>query len=111
MCQNILATTQLCFSKTVNKCVSIWCPSLGVLHLVSFITENTYFEIELLTRLDVNIGPAIGLTAPFASKFQYPGWKPNTIGYHSDDGKFYNESGQGTVRTPLLYLNLKFTYG
>lgn len=64
-------------------------------HIFIFPSENNYFEIELLTRLDASIGPAIGLTAPFTSKFQYPGWKADTIGYHSDDGRFYNESGQG----------------
>ncbi|KAH3844361.1 hypothetical protein DPMN_086619, partial [Dreissena polymorpha] len=55
--------------------------------------DHTYFEVELLTTMDANIGPSIGLTPGFTSRYQYPGWKFNTIGYHSDDGRFYNDCG------------------
>lgn len=39
------------------------------------------------------MGPAIGLTSAWTSKFQYPGWAHDTIGYHSDEGSFYNDDG------------------
>ncbi|KAL4239105.1 hypothetical protein ACF0H5_003808 [Mactra antiquata] len=55
-----------------------------------------YFEVELLTRVDLNYGPAIGLTSAWTSKFQYPGWKHDTIGYHSDKGIVCNDGDESS---------------
>ncbi|CAH1791091.1 unnamed protein product, partial [Owenia fusiformis] len=47
----------------------------------------TYFEVEVILMVDTAAGPAVGLSPPVFDKFKYPGWTPDTIGYHGDNGK------------------------
>jgi len=55
-----------------------------------------YFEVEIINEGsggEPTIG--IGLTVEGSQLDRMPGWENNTIGYHSDNGNFYYESGFG----------------
>ena len=58
-----------------------------------------YFEIEIVS-CGMNSAIGIGL-----GEFEYPvdrmpGWNPNGIGYHADDGKLYHQRGRGETFGP-----------
>ncbi|XP_076441960.1 uncharacterized protein LOC143280992 [Babylonia areolata] len=48
-----------------------------------------YFEIEVLKKSSYEHGQGIGLVSGNCEAFVYPGWMPQTIGYHNDDGGLY----------------------
>ena len=52
------------------------------------------FQIEIL---QVNGAAAIGFTIGKYNFLSFPGWESNSIAYHSDDGKIFNETGYGVA--------------
>ncbi|CAG8552873.1 3192_t:CDS:2 [Acaulospora morrowiae] len=59
-----------------------------------------YFEITVIDRGHRGcIG--IGLSKPGTRLNRMPGWEPDTIGYHGDDGHLYHELGTGRKFGPL----------
>ncbi len=63
-------------------------------------SQYFYFEIKVLQMGDGN-AIAIGLTCKEYPNGQLPGWDKGSIGYHSDDGRIFIESGQGKTFGPL----------
>ena len=53
------------------------------------VSEFHYFEIEVLKKSTNKEGQGIGLVSGNCEAFVYPGWTPQTIGYHNDDGGLY----------------------
>ena len=65
-----------------------------------------YFEVEVLregTEGEPSIG--IGLTAEGSLLTSMPGWENHTVGYHSDDGNFFNSCYQGNKYGPKFGTN------
>ncbi|CAG8515910.1 23480_t:CDS:2 [Cetraspora pellucida] len=59
-----------------------------------------YYEMTIIDRGDRGcIG--IGLSKPATRLNRMPGWEPDTIGYHGDDGNLYCERGSGVKFGPL----------
>ncbi|CAG8562848.1 17073_t:CDS:2 [Dentiscutata erythropus] len=59
-----------------------------------------YYEMTVVNCGDRGcIG--IGLSKPATRLNRMPGWEPNTIGYHGDDGNLYCERGTGAKFGPL----------
>eukprot|EP00800_Vazella_pourtalesii_P006689 TRINITY_DN18768_c0_g1_i1.p1 TRINITY_DN18768_c0_g1~~TRINITY_DN18768_c0_g1_i1.p1 ORF type:complete len:427 (+),score=46.66 TRINITY_DN18768_c0_g1_i1:54-1283(+) len=50
------------------------------------------FQLEIL---QMNGSVAIGLTIGNYNFTSFPGWESNSIAYHADDGKMFNEAGFG----------------
>ena len=55
------------------------------------------FKLEIL---DVVGAIAISLASPIYQFEQFPGWRENSIAYHSDDGRCYHGSGIGIAYGP-----------
>ena len=65
--------------------------SLAQWHLPISRTLNC-FQIEIL---HVNGAIALGFTIGKYNFQSFPGWESNSVAYHSDDGKMFNEKGFG----------------
>ena len=61
--------------------------------------SHNYFECEIISG---GKQPAVGVGVGelFHPLYCMPGWKYNGIGYHSDDGKVYNQNGSGAKYGP-----------
>ena len=64
-----------------------------------------YFEITILNEGGFNIGHiGIGLSSGNSTINAMPGWEKETIGYHGDDGRLYNENSKGKRFGPTFGL-------
>lgn len=66
------------------------------------IPSNSYFEVEVLKR-DPKKAIAVGLASRQYSQTQWVGWKPESIGYHFDDGKLFKANTMGMTFGPKLF--------
>ncbi|XP_051781043.1 LOW QUALITY PROTEIN: SPRY domain-containing protein 3 [Erpetoichthys calabaricus] len=55
---------------------------------------NCYFEVTILDT-GVRGTIAVGLVPQYYKLDHQPGWLPNSVAYHADDGKLYNGNGVG----------------
>lgn len=60
-----------------------------------------YFETEILSVGSIGIG--IGVAPENYSLEHAPGWSQNSVAYHTDDGKLYNQSVKGKLFGPIVH--------
>ncbi|XP_073519032.1 SPRY domain-containing protein 3 [Phyllobates terribilis] len=56
--------------------------------------DNNYFEVSIVDR-GVRGTIAVGLVPQYYSLDHQPGWLPDSVAYHADDGKLYNGRAKG----------------
>lgn len=61
--------------------------------------EHNYFEIDIVDA-GVLGNIAIGLVSPKHPLDQFPGWVPNSIGYHAGNGRLFKGTPKGLIFGP-----------
>uniref|UniRef100_A0A8D0HJF3 SPRY domain containing 3 n=1 Tax=Sphenodon punctatus TaxID=8508 RepID=A0A8D0HJF3_SPHPU len=56
--------------------------------------DNSYFEVSIVDS-GVRGTIAVGLVPQYYSLDHQPGWLPDSVAYHADDGKLYNGRAKG----------------
>ena len=76
-----------------------WGGVCAVKILQPIMPAKNYFEYKILSR-GIVCAITIGLVGRNYLLDRQPGWDKEGIGYHADDGRLYNENGNGTQFGP-----------
>jgi hypothetical protein len=98
----ISGTQRVKVQTTEDFCIQSTLPMLPLRRDMSSGLDECFYSVKILGK-DPDTSIAVGFATVPYPPFRLPGWDPNSVGYHSDDGSvFVNDADFGESLGPAL---------